>query len=84
MVVVDLADMYDRSDEVIIKEFGANLRRVRENKGLSLRELAHRADIATNTVNRIEQGITDTSMTTIVRIAEALGVDPGELFVPLR
>lgn len=72
--------MADRSDQVIINEFGDNLRRIRLEKGMKQPELALKAEVATNTVNRIELGRTDASLTTIVKLAQALGVDPGELF----
>jgi transcriptional regulator with XRE-family HTH domain len=68
-----------RSDEVIIKEFGNRLQQIRTQKGYSLRELAHLADLSHNAIHEIEKGIVDTSLTTIVRLAEALGIDPAEL-----
>lgn len=73
-----------RQDEIIIKEFGENLRRLRLQKGLSQGDLAAEIDMSTNAVSEIERGITDTSLTTIVKIAKGLGIDPGELFVPQR
>ena len=68
-----------RPEEVIIKEFGKKLQQIRTEKGLSLRELAHRADLSHNAIFEIEKGIVNTSLTTIVRLAEALQVPPSDL-----
>lgn len=72
--------MQDRSDQVIINEFGENLRRIRLGKGLTQPELAMRAEVSTNTVNRIELGVTEAGLTTIMKLAAGLGVEAGELF----
>lgn len=72
--------MPDRSDQVIINEFGENLRLIRKSKKLSQPQLGHKADMSTNTINRIELGKTEASLTTIIRLAEALGIHPSELF----
>ena len=72
--------MYNRLDEVRIKAFGKNLRRIRESKELSLRQLADEVDMAKSTIERIEMGQVDTRMTTVARLAAALGIEPGDLF----
>lgn len=77
---VELAEMADRSDQVIINEFGNTLRRLREAKKWTQGELADLAGTTTNTISRLETGTNEAGLVTIVRIAEALGVDPGELF----
>lgn len=77
---VDLAEMNERPDQVIINEFGDNLRRIRLEKNLSQEELAHLAEVSTNTISRIELGTNAPGLVMIVRLAEALEVNPGELF----
>jgi transcriptional regulator with XRE-family HTH domain len=72
--------MDNRQDEVRIKAFGKNLRRIREAKGLSLQGLANESNVDKSTIERIEKALVDTRMTTISKLAAALGVDPGELF----
>jgi len=68
-----------RQDEIIIKEFGENLRRLRLEKGLSQGELAAEIDMSTNAISEIERGVTDTSLTTIIKIARGLKISPAEL-----
>jgi transcriptional regulator with XRE-family HTH domain len=45
----------------------------------SIRELAHRSDVSTRTINTIELGRTTPSLSTIKKLSEALGVDPLEV-----
>ena len=57
----------------------ANVRRLRELRALSQRELAARANLSVTTVNRIETGKRKPIPRTVRRLAEALGVTPEEL-----
>ncbi len=57
----------------------SNLRRMRELRALSQRELAARANLSVTTVNRIETGQRKAMPRTIRKLAEALGVTPEEL-----
>jgi transcriptional regulator with XRE-family HTH domain len=58
---------------------GERLRRLRERRALRQEDLAALAGIGKNTVNRIEKNRTEPHMTTVRKLAEALGVDPAEL-----
>jgi transcriptional regulator with XRE-family HTH domain len=59
---------------------GEKVRVAREQRFLSQRELADKADINRNTVWRIEtSGLTDVHPRTIRRLAEALNVDPASI-----
>ncbi len=57
----------------------SNLRRLRELRALSQRELAARAKLSVTTVNRIETGQRKAMPRTVRKLAEALGVTPEEL-----
>ena len=57
----------------------ANVRRLRELRALSQRELAARAKLSVTTVNRIETRQRKPIPRTVRRLAEALGVTPEEL-----
>jgi transcriptional regulator with XRE-family HTH domain len=57
----------------------ANVRRLRELRALSQRELAAQAKLSVTTVNRIETGKRKPIPRTVRRLAEALGVTPEEL-----
>ena len=58
---------------------GANVRRLRELRALSQRELAARAKLSVTTVNRIETGQQKAMPKTVRKLAEALEVTPQEL-----
>jgi transcriptional regulator with XRE-family HTH domain len=58
---------------------GERLRQLRERKALRQEDLAELAGVGKNTVNRIEKNRTEPHMTTVRKLAEALGVDPAEL-----
>jgi len=78
-VFVELAEMDDRQDERIIQAFGQALKRIRLEKGYSTRELADRAEMNLGNLSDLELGKKNPLLTTVVRLADALGVDPGEL-----
>jgi transcriptional regulator with XRE-family HTH domain len=58
----------------------SKLETVRKRKLLSQAELAAKAGISKNSVHRLETGTSLAQGRTVRKIAEALGVDPGELF----
>lgn len=53
---------------------GSRLRRLREVRGLTQRELANRAGVARNTVTLIETGARPASIRLMERLAKILGV----------
>jgi transcriptional regulator with XRE-family HTH domain len=57
----------------------SQLKRLRQEQALSLRDLARRSGVAYDTINRLELGKQDAQSRTIRRLAEALGVQPKEL-----
>ena len=63
-----------------LKEIMAvNLRRKRHDLHMTQEELAERAGLSTRYVGAIERGDVSASITVLGQIAEALGVEPGEL-----
>jgi transcriptional regulator with XRE-family HTH domain len=66
------------------KRFAANLRRLRESKGLSQEEVAERAGIAPRTLRGLENVHYTPSFKTAVKLADALQVDIVELFKPAK
>jgi transcriptional regulator with XRE-family HTH domain len=57
-----------------------NLRKLRDQKGLSQDRLAKLADIANNTIIKIEQGENkNPTLDTLKKLAEALGVSVDDL-----
>lgn len=59
---------------------GQTLKKVREAKGMSQKEVAGLIDMAQAQYSRIENGKTDPSFSVVVRIAGALGFSLSELF----
>src|SRR5215210_43772 len=57
----------------------AKLKRLREDRVLSQRELAQRASLTHVTVWRLENGFTEAHAQTIRKLAEVLEVEPREL-----
>ena len=55
------------------------LKRLREDRVLSQRELARRAGLTHATVWRLENGFRDAHPRTIRRLADVLGVEPRDL-----
>lgn len=68
-----------RSEEVMVR-FGKNVRRLRLEREMTQEELAEGAGISQVQITRIESGKINTSISTVVAIASALGVNEGELF----
>jgi transcriptional regulator with XRE-family HTH domain len=60
--------------------FGENLREARRTAGLSQEELAKRAGIDRPTISVYEHGKREPNMSTLVKLARALGV-PAEALV---
>jgi transcriptional regulator with XRE-family HTH domain len=63
----------------VAERFGANLRRVRRREGLSQEELAVRASLHRTEVVVLERGGRACRIDTLIRLAGAMAVPPGEL-----
>lgn len=68
-------------DSELAAEFGRRLRARRKELGLSQERLAELADVRRTFVGLIENGYSSPTLATIVRFANALNVDPGQLLV---
>ena len=67
-------------NEAYIMDLGNAIKKVREVKGLSQKEIALSCKMDQAHYSRIENGKTDPSFSIVVRIAKALGVELHELF----
>ena len=56
------------------------IRQLRERKGVSLRELARLSGVGAATLCRIESGEANPRLSTLLSLAEVLGVFVGDLF----
>ena len=61
--------------------FGAHVRSLRHQLGLSQEEVAHRAGFHVTYLSGIERGLRNPSLRNIRRLATALGAPVRELFV---
>ena len=71
--------MIRHSDKSNLKNLGANIKKLREAKGLSFRELSYACDIDHSKVSKIEKGHINITFTTILQLAKALEVPPSKL-----
>lgn len=55
------------------------LRRLREARDITQEALAYESNITISALSRIERGLSNPSWTTLVQLAQALGVTPAEL-----
>ena len=63
----------------IRKRLANNLRRLRQDKGLSQEAFAHEAGIHRTYISDLERGSRNPTITVVDRIAAYLGVKPGQL-----
>lgn len=63
-------------------QFGRKLRELRTRAGLSQAALAESLGVPQSAISQWESGIHSPAVTDIPTIADALGVEPGELFKP--
>lgn len=62
-------------------DFGERLMEFRYKRGLTQKELSEKAGLNHNQVSRLENGVTDSPLpSTIRKLAEALDIEPIELF----
>ena len=61
-------------------DVGARIRGLREARGLSIRALGRESGLSANALSMIERGRTSPSVSTLYRIATALGVPITEIF----
>ena len=71
-------------DEALIRRVGANVRSRRLERGWSQAELARQTGLAVSEISRIERGVREVRITTLLRVVTGLEVDPADLLVGVR
>lgn len=62
-------------------KIGKEIKRLREEKGMSIRQLADKTGVIYSSIPAIESGKTDIRVGTLIRIAKGLGVSPEEILI---
>jgi len=70
-------------DTDILKKFGARIKELRTQQGISQEELAFRANLDRTYISGVERGRRNISLVNIKNIAKALDVPLVELFLDL-
>ena len=63
----------------VLEQFGANVRAARLARGWTQEDLAHETGLATVQISRIERGVREIRLTTLLRLLKALEVPPTQL-----
>jgi transcriptional regulator with XRE-family HTH domain len=66
------------------EQFGKNVRKARLKRGLSQEQLAEVADLHRTEISHIERSTRDIRLTTAVRVARALEIEPARLLHGIR
>ena len=66
--------------EKILTGFGNQIKKLREEKGISIRELASRSGLEYSQVQRIEKGKVNLALTTLMALSEGLEIHPSKIF----
>ena len=75
--------MFNPANESEVKKVGYRIREIRESIGMSQAELCEKSGITRATIWTLETGDNEvTTSKTLLKIADALGVTVGELFLP--
>jgi transcriptional regulator with XRE-family HTH domain len=71
--------MADRTPRAVAERFGENLRRLRRRQGFSQEQLAAQASLHRTEIGLLEHGERTCRIDTLIQLAGAMGVTPGEL-----
>lgn len=71
--------MITAADKKALKKFGENLRKLRKQKGFSLREMSYACSIDNSKIAKIEKGQINITVTTLLQLAVALELHPVSL-----
>ena len=63
-----------------LKGFGKRIQILREEKQLSLRQLAQNCEIDYSDISKIEKGLRNIQMSTILELSKGLNITPKEMF----
>lgn len=69
-----------KNDPADLKEkFGMHIKKLRENRGLALRDMATKCELDYSQISKIENAKWDVQLSTIFELAKGLEIEPKEL-----
>ena len=74
----------DKQRQVVIANIAKALRDTRVRKGLSMSAVAERAGLSQQMVSYVERQMRMPTLDTVLRMSEALAIDPSELLRKAR
>jgi transcriptional regulator with XRE-family HTH domain len=77
---VPIAAMDDRAERRVLRQFGARVRRIRLQKGMTQEDLAFTCGLDRSYIGSVERGERNVSLLNMHKIVRALGVPMKELF----
>jgi transcriptional regulator with XRE-family HTH domain len=80
LMAVSITAMPSKPAETVQKQFGARMRAMRQQRGLSQEELAFSCNLDRTYIGSVERGERNISLVNIHTIAVAFGVSPREFF----
>lgn len=66
-------------DKTRLRKIALQLKKLREQKGFSQRQLALHCDVDVSKINKIEKHKANLMITTLIELADGLGVHPRDL-----
>lgn len=78
--VFHLAAMPTAKSDKLLRDFGKHLQKLRTERKFSTRKFAYEADISHSSLGRLEAGLSNPTFTTLLKLANALEIEPGKLF----
>lgn len=63
----------------ITRRFSENARRARETRSLTQGQVGYRSGLKPAEISRLERGMRNPRLVTVIRLARGIGVDPAEL-----
>ncbi len=73
--------MENDKHDLFLKELGSTVRRIRNEKRLSMETVANDSEIDYRQLGRIERGEGNTTVISLYRLAEVMQVDVHEFFI---
>ena len=67
-------------DETLLKNFGTHIKRCRVKKNMTQKALSHIMDVEISQISRIEIGEVNPTLTTLIKLSEALELKIQDLF----